>query len=49
MGEFMDTALVIIILLFLVLIVWSKIMGQRMLDTFKEIKSMVAEAKQTEQ
>ena len=38
-----DTSLVIIIILFIVLLVWSKIMGQRMLDTVLEIKEIVLE------
>lgn len=35
-----DTALVIIIILFLIMIIWSRVMGQRMIDTFNEIKEM---------
>lgn len=36
-----DTMIVVGIVGFLVLIVWSKIMGQSMLDTFLEIKSIL--------
>ena len=41
----LDTFLVIAIIVFLILIVWSRIMGQRMLDTVVEIKNMVGELK----
>ena len=36
-----DTLLVIIIILFIILIVWSRVMGQRMIDTITEIKEIV--------
>jgi len=41
-----DTSLVIIIVLFLILLIWSRIMGQKMLDTFKEIVEMLKSLKQ---
>jgi len=41
----LDTFLVISIILFLILIVWSRIMGQRMLDTIVEIKEILASLK----
>ena len=40
-----DTLIVVLIIVFLILIVWSRIMGQRMLDTVVEIKDMVAALK----
>lgn len=40
-----DTFIVILIVTFLILIVWSRIMGQRMLDTVVEIKDMIAALK----
>lgn len=36
-----DTWLVVIILVFILLITWSRIMKQSVSDTVKEIKSMV--------
>ena len=36
-----DTAIVLFIVLFLTLITWSKIMGQRVYDTVIEIKDIL--------
>ena len=36
-----DVFLVVIIVLFIILIVWSRIMGQRMIDTITEIKEAI--------
>ena len=36
-----DTIIVSVILIFIMLIIWSKIMGQRMLDTLNEIKDFI--------
>jgi len=41
----LDTGIVIAIVLFLILIIWSRIMGQRMLDTLNEILVFVREVK----
>ena len=41
----LDILLVVLIITFIILIVWSKIMGQRMLDTVVEIKDMIKEIK----
>lgn len=41
----LDVSLVILIILFIILLVWSKIMQQSMLDTVVEIKEMIAEIK----
>lgn len=41
MGTFLDTTLVVIILVFLALIVWSRIMRQSMLETLREIKMII--------
>lgn len=46
--SFFDIALVVSILLFIILIVWSRVMQQTMLDTVKEIKEMIAELKPKE-
>lgn len=49
MGDdmtFGDTALVIIIVLLIVLLIWSRVMQQTMLDTFKEITGMIKEIKE---
>jgi len=43
---FFDTSIVIVIVLFLILIIWSRIMNQKMLDTMKEILSFVREVKE---
>lgn len=40
-----DTFLVIIIVLFIILLVWSRVMQQSMLDTLVEIKDMVGALK----
>lgn len=40
-----DTFLVIIIVLFIILLVWSRVMQQSMLDTLVEIKEMVGALK----
>ena len=37
----LDTLLIIIILTFLILIVWSRVMGQSMKDTILEIKDII--------
>ena len=39
--NWIDVILVVSIITFIVLIVWSKIMGQRMLDTVLEIKEIL--------
>ena len=39
----MDTSIVIFIILFIILIVWSKVMQQSMLDTVVEIRDMIKE------
>lgn len=39
--SFTDTALVVGIVLFLVLIIWSRVMDQRMYDTVIEIRDMI--------
>ena len=36
-----DTALVVIIILFIILMIWSKMQQQRMLDTLNEIKEFI--------
>ena len=41
----LDVSIVIVIVLFLILIVWSRIMHQTMLDTVTEIKDMLKEIK----
>lgn len=46
MSDFTQTALVAVILLFLALIVWSKVQNQRMLDTIKELKEIVKNIKE---
>lgn len=37
----LDTVLVIAILLFIILIIWSRIMGQKMYDTILEIRDII--------
>ena len=37
----LDGAIVTFIVLFLVLLVWSRVMDQTMLETFNEIKAMI--------
>lgn len=44
-NGFLDVFLVLAILIFLILIVWSRIMQQSMLDTVKEIKQILGEVK----
>tara|TARA_R100000093_G_scaffold35586_1_gene18799 strand:- start:2842 stop:2988 length:147 start_codon:yes stop_codon:yes gene_type:complete len=46
---FLDTALVILIMLFIFLIVWSRIMGQKMLDTLIEIKTFAESFRSVEE
>jgi len=41
MAEILDTTLVIIILTFIILWVWSRVMQQKMLDTLNEIKEFI--------
>jgi hypothetical protein len=38
---FLDTALVVLIITFIVLMIWSKLQQQRMLDTLNEIRDFV--------
>ena len=42
----LDTALVILIIVFIVLMIWSKMQEQRMIDTLNEIKEFVQGLKQ---
>ncbi len=41
-----DTLLVVVILIFLGLIVWSRIMRQTMLETVRELKQMMLDLKE---
>lgn len=41
----LDVSLVILIILFIIMLVWSKVMQQSMVDTLIEIKDMIAELK----
>lgn len=33
----LDTIIVVVIVLFLIFLVWSRVMGQTMLETFREV------------
>jgi hypothetical protein len=44
----LDTLLVLSIVLFLIFLIWSKAMGQTMLDTFKELVGMFRELGEVE-
>ncbi len=39
--SFIDTALVVSIITFIVLMIWSKLQQQKMLDTLNEIKEFI--------
>lgn len=39
----LDTILVVTIILFIILLVWSRVMDQSMLDTLREIKEFISE------
>lgn len=39
-----NTAITVGIIVFIILIVWSRVMNQKMLDTVLEIKEMIARA-----
>jgi len=41
MGAKLDTLITFSIIFFLILIVWSRVMGQKMLDTIIEIKEII--------
>lgn len=41
----LDTFIVVFIVVFLALLIWSRVMDQSMLDTVVEIKDMVTEIK----
>jgi hypothetical protein len=43
--EALDIIIIILILIFIALIVWSRIMQQSMLDTVVEIKDILSEVK----
>jgi len=45
---FLDTALVVIIILFIILLIWSRVMGQRIIDSLYEIKEFIASFKEKE-
>lgn len=45
MTDWINTLLAVVIVLLIILIVWSKIMHQSILDTVKEIKDIVTEVK----
>ena len=42
---FLDVSLVVIIILFIILLVWSRVQSQSILDTVVEIKDIVSEIK----
>ena len=42
-SQTLDVLLTVLILLFIIFIVWSKIFGQKMLDTFIEFKEILKE------
>jgi hypothetical protein len=42
---FLDIAIVTFIVLFIVFLVWSRVMNQSMLDTLTEIKDILSELK----
>jgi len=41
-----DNVITVIIIALIVLLIWSRIMGQRMIDTFREIVEFVGDFKQ---
>lgn len=48
MGELVDNLITFAIILLIILIIWSKIMGQTMLETLNEIKEFVTGLKPEE-
>ena len=42
---FLDSFLVVTIIIFIILLVWSRVQSQTMLDTVVEIRDMVGELK----
>ena len=42
---FIDMTIIIVIILFIILLVWSQVQKQRMIDTVIEIKDMIKELK----